>query len=104
MWQTIRQEEFYPNPFLPPENFLGHIIFIILMLKLYLETYNRLELLKGVNNMTETKTTYEQFCTHQGKNIVMELTMYSDGTRKTRCINFDCPHNNANCQNKLIKK
>lgn len=53
--------------------------------------------------MTETKTTYEQFCTHQGKNIVIELTMYSDGTRKTRCTNSTCPHNKSNCQNKLIK-
>ncbi len=53
--------------------------------------------------MTETKTTYEQFCTHQGKNIVMELIMYSDGTRKIRCTNCKCPHNNTDCQNKLIK-
>lgn len=53
--------------------------------------------------MTETKTTYEQFCTHQGKNIVMELIMYPDGTRKIRCTNCKCPHNNSDCQNKLIK-
>ena len=53
--------------------------------------------------MTETKTTYEQFCTHHGKNIVMELIMYSDGTRKIRCTNFNCPHNTTDCQNKLIK-
>ncbi len=53
--------------------------------------------------MTETKTTYEQFCTHHSKNIVIEVTMCSDGTRKVRCTNVDCQFNKKNCQNKLIK-
>ena len=53
--------------------------------------------------MTKTKTTYEQFCTHQGKNIVMELTMFSDGTRKIKCTNSNCPYNNKECKNKLRK-
>lgn len=53
--------------------------------------------------MTETKTTYEQFCTHQGKNILMEVTMLSDGTKNIRCTNTDCPNNNSECQNKLVK-
>lgn len=53
--------------------------------------------------MTVTKITYEQFCTHQGKNVVMEVTMCSDGTQSTRCTNDDCTHNNSECQNILIK-
>lgn len=51
--------------------------------------------------MKEAKTTFEQFCTYQGKNIIVETTMYSDGTRKTRCTNLNCPYNNSKCKNKL---
>ena len=53
--------------------------------------------------MTKTKTTYEQFCTHQGKNITMEIVMYSDGTRITKCVNYNCSNNGIECKNKLIK-
>ena len=35
--------------------------------------------------MTVTKFTYEQYCTHIKKNIIIEETLFEDG-RKKQCV------------------
>ncbi len=54
--------------------------------------------------MSETKTTYEQFCTHQGKNVLMETIMKQSGVKITKCTNFNCQYNSKDCKNKLKPK
>ena len=51
--------------------------------------------------MTVTKFTYEQYCTHIKKNIVIEECYFPDGTKKIICTNTKCVNNGDNCKNKL---
>lgn len=53
--------------------------------------------------MSEIKTTYEQYCTNFGANVVMEETLSCDGERKIRCTNEKCPSKDGVCQNKLLQ-
>lgn len=54
--------------------------------------------------MNETTRTYEQFCTHLGRNVIMEEIITSDGSKKIRCTNGGCPDNMGGCKNKLRQK
>ncbi len=51
--------------------------------------------------MVNTKFTYEQYCTHLKKNIIIEETLLEDGTKKIVCTNTKCVHNEKDCRNKL---
>mgnify|MGYP003290817616 CR=1 FL=1 len=54
--------------------------------------------------MTETKFTYEQFCTHCKKNIIMEEIYLSNGEKITVCTNTKCIYHEKECKNKLRQK
>lgn len=51
--------------------------------------------------MNETKRTYEQFCTHLGRNVIMEEIISSDGSKKIMCTNGGCSDGEDGCKNKL---
>lgn len=52
--------------------------------------------------MKEMKITYEQFCTHLGKNITMEKITHQDGKITVNCTNCAC-FEDGGCKNKLAK-
>ncbi|MCH5191906.1 MAG: hypothetical protein J1F23_07045 [Oscillospiraceae bacterium] len=54
--------------------------------------------------MNETTRTYEQFCTHLGRNVIMEEKITSDGIIKITCTNGICPDSTGGCKNKLRQK
>ncbi len=51
--------------------------------------------------MNETKFTYEQFCTFLNKNIIIEETIYGDGSKEVVCTNTKCLNSEKECKNKL---
>lgn len=51
--------------------------------------------------MQETKRTYEQYCTHAGRNVVMEETILQDGSTSVQCTNENCRNDSDGCKNKL---
>ena len=51
--------------------------------------------------MTEIKKTYEQYCTHIGKNVIFEEICCSDGKKKIICTHKECIDKDEKCKNKL---
>ncbi len=51
--------------------------------------------------MIETKFTFEQYCTHHKRNIIMEEIYLPNGEKKTVCTNTKCEYNASECKNKL---
>ena len=51
--------------------------------------------------MAEIKKTYEQFCTHFGKNVIFVEVCDSNGERKAFCTNKECLNKDEKCKNKL---
>lgn len=54
--------------------------------------------------MTETKFTYEQYCTFCKRNIIIEEIYLKNGEKKIRCTNTKCVNTDENCKNKLREK
>lgn len=51
--------------------------------------------------MTETKFTYEQYCTFCKKNIIIEEVYLLDGNKTVKCTNTKCENHGKDCKNKL---
>ncbi len=54
--------------------------------------------------MESHSKTYEQYCWVKGKNIVMEETIFHNGTRKVICTAVCECENSGGCKNKSLKK
>ena len=51
--------------------------------------------------MSEIRRTYEQFCTHFGKNVIFVEVCNADGECKIYCTNKECLNKDEKCKNKL---
>lgn len=51
--------------------------------------------------MAETKKTYEQYCTHLKRNIIVEEVISESGRTALRCTDKECTEKNEKCRNKL---
>lgn len=47
---------------------------------------------------------YEQFCWVKQKNIIMEETVFHNGSRKVICTNLQDCNNNGGCKNRILIK
>ncbi len=62
--------------------------------------YLCIEIIRG-DFVAEIKKTYEQFCTHFGKNVIFEEICNADGECKIYCTNKECLNKDEKCKNKL---
>ena len=53
--------------------------------------------------MLKIKRTYEQFCTHMGRNVIIEETVFENGEKEIACTEFECGDCTEQCKNKLCK-
>ncbi len=51
--------------------------------------------------MTETKFSYEQYCTFLDKNVILEEILSLNGEKKIICTNAKCMNSDEGCKNKL---
>ena len=66
-----------------------------------LQNIIEIDIKKGENNVYETISTFEQYCTYLEKNIIIEEIIYHDGERKFICINNNCMNDEKGCKNRL---
>lgn len=59
------------------------------------------QVIKWGNNMTETKITFEQYCTHLDKNVTMVEIFSVDGVKRIICTDTKCMNSEKGCKNKL---
>lgn len=46
--------------------------------------------------------TYEQYCSIVGRNIIIEETMYHNGTKSAKCLNKNVCEKGGGCTNKIL--
>ncbi len=51
--------------------------------------------------MSETKITYEQYCTHLNKNVILVEIISIDGEKRVICTDTKCMNSEDGCKNKL---
>ncbi|NMP37192.1 MAG: hypothetical protein GX051_03565 [Clostridiales bacterium] len=49
-------------------------------------------------------TTYEQYCSVLGKNVIMEEIMYHDGKKQVRCLNTIVCDKDGGCRNRILRE
>lgn len=51
--------------------------------------------------MKKAKITFEQYCTHIKRNVVMEEIIFDNGVRKIACVEKCCNEKECDCKNKI---
>ena len=52
--------------------------------------------------MKNHKRAYEQYCWVQGKNVVMEETVFHNGVKRHTCKNFENCNREGGCRNEAL--
>jgi len=54
--------------------------------------------------MRQVKSIQEQYCTHLGRNVVVEITRQGDGKNRRVCLSGnDCGGQRKDCKNNTVK-
>ncbi len=54
--------------------------------------------------MNRHTRTYEQYCSVVGHNIIIEETMFHNGTKSSKCLNKAACEKNGGCTNKILSQ